>query len=212
MPYSTLVSGTTITASWANANVRDQVVTPFASAAARTSAITVPVTGMLSWQTDIGGFMGYDGVGWVGRVPTKVIANKTADETVNNSATLQNDDFLSWAVAANATYLLRLQLFYSTAATPNIKIGWTFPASLTMKVGVIGIDTTSAFVSNSGYDQTTVISFGPGTSPERMVVVFARVNVSATAGTLQLQWAQNTANASNTIIRDGSHGVLTRIV
>jgi hypothetical protein len=52
MPYTTVVAGTTITASWGNANVRDQVVTPFASAAARTSAITSPVAGMVSTRTD----------------------------------------------------------------------------------------------------------------------------------------------------------------
>lgn len=48
MPYTTLVSGTTITASWANSSVRDQVVTPFATTAARDSAITVPVNGMVA--------------------------------------------------------------------------------------------------------------------------------------------------------------------
>lgn len=47
MPYTTLVSGTTITAAWANANVRDQTVTPFASWAARDSAISSPVAGMV---------------------------------------------------------------------------------------------------------------------------------------------------------------------
>lgn len=45
MPYTTIVSGTTITTSWANANVRDQVITPFASNVARAAAVTSPVTG-----------------------------------------------------------------------------------------------------------------------------------------------------------------------
>ncbi len=49
MGYSTVVAGTTITASWANANVRDQVVTPFSSTSARDSAITSPVVGMASY-------------------------------------------------------------------------------------------------------------------------------------------------------------------
>ena len=51
MPYTTSVAGSVITASWANTNVRDQVVTPFASAAARTSAISSPVEGMLTVLT-----------------------------------------------------------------------------------------------------------------------------------------------------------------
>ena len=49
MPYTTSVAGTTITASWANANVRDQVVTPFSSTSALASAITAPVVGMTSY-------------------------------------------------------------------------------------------------------------------------------------------------------------------
>jgi hypothetical protein len=49
MPYTTSVAGTTITASWANANVRDQVVTPFSSTSALASAITAPVVGMTEY-------------------------------------------------------------------------------------------------------------------------------------------------------------------
>lgn len=59
MPYTTLVAGTTITASWANASVRDQVVTPFASSAARTSAVSTPVRGMLSVLTNTDTFEAY---------------------------------------------------------------------------------------------------------------------------------------------------------
>lgn len=64
MPYTTNVAGTTITAAWGNANVRDQVVTPFANVAARTSAITVPVDGMLASMTDADCVDYYDGSAW----------------------------------------------------------------------------------------------------------------------------------------------------
>lgn len=64
MPYTTNVAGTAITAAWGNANVRDQVVTPFANSAARTSAITAPVDGMLSTLTDTGVLDQYNGA-WV---------------------------------------------------------------------------------------------------------------------------------------------------
>lgn len=51
MAYTTIVSGTNITSSWANASVRDQVVSPFGSTAARTAAITAPIAGMVSTLT-----------------------------------------------------------------------------------------------------------------------------------------------------------------
>lgn len=65
MPYTTVVTGTTITAAWSNANVRDQVVTPFASAAARTSAITSPVEGMVSYLADVDTLEVYNGSSWL---------------------------------------------------------------------------------------------------------------------------------------------------
>jgi hypothetical protein len=64
MPYTTVVAGQVITAAWANANIRDQVITPFASAATRAAAITAPVTGMCSYITATGIFDGYNGSVW----------------------------------------------------------------------------------------------------------------------------------------------------
>jgi hypothetical protein len=64
MPYTTNVAGTTITAAWGNANVRDQVVTPFASASARTSAVTAPLDGMVSYLQDVDIFYGYINGAW----------------------------------------------------------------------------------------------------------------------------------------------------
>lgn len=51
MAYTTIVSGTNITSSWANANVRDQAVSPFGSTSARTAEITAPIAGMVSTLT-----------------------------------------------------------------------------------------------------------------------------------------------------------------
>lgn len=64
MPYTTVTAGSTITASWANTNVRDQVVTPFASSSARSSAITAPIDGMVSYLQDTDVFEGYINGGW----------------------------------------------------------------------------------------------------------------------------------------------------
>lgn len=52
MAYTTVVAGTTITASWANASVRDQGVSVHADTTARDAAITAPVAGMIAVTTD----------------------------------------------------------------------------------------------------------------------------------------------------------------
>jgi hypothetical protein len=102
MPYLTVVAGTTITASWGN-QVRDQLVTPFASTSARTSAITSPVEGMLSYLTDGDNFEGYDGTAW--RVAASIGAWTTftpswtalsANPSLNNGSMLGRYRYLSW--------------------------------------------------------------------------------------------------------------------
>lgn len=64
MPYTTNVSGTTITAAYGNANIRDQVVTPFATVAARDSAITSPAVGMVCYTIDTNTLWVYRGTAW----------------------------------------------------------------------------------------------------------------------------------------------------
>jgi hypothetical protein len=62
--YNTRVAGTTITAAAHNTDVRDQVVSQFASAAARNSAITSPLEGMLAALLDVNGLSAYSGAAW----------------------------------------------------------------------------------------------------------------------------------------------------
>lgn len=59
---------------------------------------------------------------------------KTLDETLNNNATLQNDDELFLSVVANIKYWLSMRLIMSSGATPDFKMLFTFPTGLTMKL------------------------------------------------------------------------------
>ena len=91
MGYSTVVAGTTITASWANANVRDQVVTPFATTSARDSAITAPVEGMVCYIEGEDRYYSYSGSTWTrtaltssGSGRTGFILRRAASQSVSN--------------------------------------------------------------------------------------------------------------------------------
>lgn len=87
MPYETLVAGNVVTASWANASVRDQVVTPFATAAARTSAVSAPVEGMLSYLADSNKFEGYTGTQWLSLAGgPRVMLTRAANQSINNNS------------------------------------------------------------------------------------------------------------------------------
>lgn len=134
-----------------------------------------------------------------------VYVRKASDETVNNSNTLQDDDALVFAIAANGVYWVEVFLILSaTTSVPDFLFGWTVPASCTMLWGGLS-------------EQVALGGFGPaGTSgtptslkTESTTLAIASVNGtigaslggivtnSTNAGNLQLQWAQNTANASD---------------
>lgn len=121
MAYTTLVAGTTITASWANASVRDQGVSVFATAAARTSAVTVPVEGMLSYRSDSDVFEGYNGSAWIPGLSIAAWTDYAASLTVTASSV--NPTKGNSTYAAEYTQVGKLVTF-----TFKINIGSTWVA------------------------------------------------------------------------------------
>lgn len=82
MGYVTLVAGTAITSSWANANVRDQSVTPFADSAARSAAISTPVEGMVAYLRDVNRFDFYNGSAWQPVIGASAKVVRTGDMNI----------------------------------------------------------------------------------------------------------------------------------
>lgn len=220
MPYTTNVAGTTITAAWGNANVRDQVITPFASSSARTSAVTSAVEGMLSYRQDAKIFEGYDGSAWqtVAFAPGFLFARKTTDESLSSSTTLQNDDHLFVNVAANATYLVDAFLLYNSDSAVEMKFGWTAPAGATLIWNSGGISTTApagtpasiAWFAGSNLASVELIG-GVGTGNDLVAQSRGILLTSGTSGTLQLQWAQGASSAIATTFKTNSHLMLRRV-
>jgi hypothetical protein len=130
--------------------------------------------------------------------PTTIV--KSANETVNNSTTLQNDDDLLFSVAANEKWSFISFIFYSSGTTPDIKFAFTVPSGATIDI-VIGVwSTTGSLV-----DGTSVFTgTGGGAGVVRGFCLYGKVLVGATPGNVQLQWAQDVLEASNTIVHEGS--------
>lgn len=95
MGYVTVAAGTAITSSWANAEVRDQVVSVFASSAARDSSVTSPVEGMYAYLEDSDLLTYYDGANWM-YAPGQVISR--ARRTTSSSSTTSEVGVLRLAV------------------------------------------------------------------------------------------------------------------
>lgn len=134
-----------------------------------------------------------------------LFARKTADETVNNSTTLQDDNHLGKLCTLSTSYEVELLLIYNSGATPDFKINFTGPAGSSftwVAISTLGISIPKTLASSLALD---------GTGADASVLVKGLFIMSTTAGGLQLQWAQNTANASDTIVRTGSYMRLRKV-
>lgn len=175
MPYTTVVAGTAITASWGNANVRDQVVTPFADAATRTSQRTAPIEGMISYLSDVDQVNFYNGTIDV-PIPSTVIAR--ANRTTSSSATTSEVGVFSLRVGtlvSGAIYKIQTGLidFYSTVANDVVEVKFRYTTD--------GSDATvaSTFLSGSGMQHRLT---GAGVDEQHTMTVYyipgAGVNLS----------------------------------
>ena len=143
---------------------------------------------------------------------TPLFVRKTADESVISSATLQNDNHLFLSVAANTTYELTLRLIANSATTADIQFLFTFPAGLTMNLH--SLEASGAGASNAlftgPFDQTSTRAIST-TGSDQIITMSGLVMVSATAGTLQLQWSQFVSIASNTTVKTNSYMILRKV-
>lgn len=137
---------------------------------------------------------------------------KTADETVNNSATLQDDDHLTVSLLASSTYWFQFELFYSTAAAADFQFVPAYTGTTTNNFHLttfsVPAGTTSTreevHTSFAGYSATAT------TGTHGYVKVEGIYQTNAT-GTLKMQWAQNTADVSDTKVLKGSRLLITKM-
>ena len=98
--HKVYVTNDIVTAVDLNGYLADQVVMVFASAAARTSGITYPTEGMVTYLSDSNSLWHYDGSSWVG-IPTasagtaydsvRVAGSKVFVQSGTPTATATND-------------------------------------------------------------------------------------------------------------------------
>ena len=132
------------------------------------------------------------------------IVRKTADETVNNSTTLQNDDELLFAVAANEVWEFELLALINSSAVADIKFQFTGPSGSSIYQFNVGENAaTTDFISAVEPGGPVSDVRGQGLAMINAILRGIIVN-GATAGNLQVQWAQNTAEVSDTKVLTNS--------
>jgi hypothetical protein len=129
---------------------------------------------------------------------------------------LADDSAIKFSVLANTKYRFRSRLFYTTATAADIKIQATGPAAPTfVSYTLIGHAPGSAIASGAvvgGITVTQGTSFGAalvltenGAATDGSLQIDGVLHNGANAGTVAIQWAQNTSDAGGTIMRAGSY-------
>ncbi|MEX5711822.1 carbohydrate binding domain-containing protein [Parafrankia sp. FMc6] len=141
---------------------------------------------------------------------------KTANETVNTSATFQDDDHLTATVAANGVYMVEGLLIYDASTTGDIKIQWVAPAGAALDWTTAGLGSgATGAVASVDLTARTLASTPPlggvGVGTKVAVPFRGLLVVAGTGGTFKLQWAQNSAEATDCTVYSGSHMLLRKV-
>ncbi len=145
---------------------------------------------------------------------------QTTDQTRNNNTTYLDSTSLVMAVAANAAYTIDSFIIYDTNSTADFKVRFTLPAGSSLRMGKWGLDTGAASATGSINvqvidDTADAIEFTlGGIAAGTMLSATPRgqIATAGTAGNLQIAFAQNTANVSDSKLRIGSWVSLARIL
>ena len=139
------------------------------------------------------------------------VVYKAASEVVNNSSALQNDDELFVALAIGLWRIEAIISHTSANTTPDIKTNWTFSGTVgnNTKNCVGGNLATATTMEMTNLAYNTFNNYGSQTTSQFIrEEIFLEVTA---AGTLQLQWAQNTATAVNTTVQSASRLYVTQV-
>lgn len=141
-------------------------------------------------------------------------ARKAGTQSVTSSLTLQNDTELFVAVEANAIYFCDVIIQYDGPSAADLKMLLRTPTSGSFVGNATGVATagTTAFdVVTIGIGGNGSFDFGTLGAGTQVLTISGMLITSGTAGNLQIEWAQNTVNASATRVLSGSHMNLRRV-
>lgn len=151
---------------------------------------------------------------------TKTYVRKSAAESLASNTTMQNDDHLVFTLAASAVYDLRTYLAVSGPAAGDFKTQWAFTGAASggnhtnryaigPAISVADVADTNLRSSRQGW--TTSVSYGTDGTNTSHIEEGGLLDTLAGSGTITLQWAQNTSNATSTVVSTSSYAILERL-
>lgn len=195
------------------ADVETRLVLKYTNVADRTARHTAPVESDLTGLAAENRFDVYDGSNYVSLAARidHVFVRRTSDgASVNASTVLVNDPILVAAVDSGGTYMWEAWIVYDSSTAADIKFAFTTPTFSAMRWSGTGLATTATTSTGDVKIATVSVSgtsadwggIGVGTITVAKIEGFI---VTTAAGNIQFQFAQQTSDATNTTIRNGSY-------
>ena len=135
-----------------------------------------------------------------------LIVRKTVDESVVSNTTLQNDDVLLMSLGATETWMFQCNVIFSSSTTADFKVAFTIPASATIAATAMWNNATASTANIRSWTSSGAANDlqALGITELLFLPIYGIVTTAGTAGSLTLQWAQNTTDATNTTVRANS--------
>lgn len=140
-----------------------------------------------------------------------MFVRKGADTNRASTTTLADDPDLTIELEANSVYRVEFIIHYSATAAAGFKTAWTTPSGSSGLKGAWGVDTSPTSTSNPTGDGRwgvhgfgTNIDYGTRNGANQVMAWETGEIITTNAGTLALQWAQSTSDASNTRVAQRS--------
>lgn len=142
---------------------------------------------------------------------TSNVIYKNTTQTISNSGALIQDTELVYPLLEKQRVFFRFHIFFTSDPAADIKFAINAPAGSiiqyapTQSVRITGSDTLTIqpMLGNGG--TFSVGSGGTTTADARLCEIAGFAETTGTSGTLNLKWAQGTANVSNTSVLSGSY-------
>jgi hypothetical protein len=127
--------------------------------------------------------------------PADVTVVKTVDETVVSSTLLQNDNELSFAVQAGETWFFDAWIILNCpSAAPGFKVAFSAPVGTAVQWSALSdgdVGTDHPLITGSGSTDSFVL---PPDGSRDGVHLRGAVVIGTVAGTVRLQWTQNSSS------------------
>jgi hypothetical protein len=144
------------------------------------------------------------------KLPHTRHVRKTSTESVVSSTTLQDDNQLLFAIAANEVWEFEVVIFLDDTGSPEgcgAKLSIAVPSGCSIKVGAVGepAESIQDTIGATFYDQVIL------TAGAWLVVARGIAVNGATPGNVQLQWAQAVSDSDALEVEVNSYLVAHRI-